>query len=148
MPYRFRLENLLRLRAGHERQEEQRLLQITQEILVCDREIEEQRVESQSLYERRRDALAKGINGSELSIYIVSFRGLRSRERALEKRKAELLLRWANQRDALQAARAKRKILEKLRDREATAYRTEQLRRDQATTDDLFATSHLRGKTE
>ena len=150
MPYRFRLETLLRLRAGHERQEQQRLQQIAQEMLVCDREIEEMQSERASLRERQYDALARGkrILGSELFIYTVSFRGLRSKELALEKRKAELRMRCAKQRDALQAATSKREILERLRDREASAYRIEQLRREQTAIDDLFTVSHPRGEAE
>lgn len=144
MPYRFRLQTVLRLRAAFEQQEERRLQQIAQELQVCERELTNARSEWLALKASQIDALANGLASSELSFYAACFHGLRLRQQQLQSRRKQLQMRWQEQRNALQAARGKREVLEKLRDQEAIIYRREQQRREQAEADDLFATKHLR----
>lgn len=138
MAFRYKLESLLRLRRGLERQEEQRLLAIAAEVAHLRAQL--QHLEQSRLADRRslhRD-LMQGSTGAALQFsvkcdesYFTAIESIRKDLARAEERRLAQLRRY-------QEARRKREMLESLRERQQESYDLEFARHEQQSADEAF----------
>ena len=140
MPFRYRLESVLHLQRSLEKQEENRLLACVAQIASLRNEFETWEEERRNRKRLSAADLQAGSTGAALSLAAGwDVRVIRRQHeivqqlaRAEEARKAQVV--------QLQQERRKREVLESLKDRLATAYDQEELRRIQQIMDDMFLT--------
>jgi len=138
MPFRYRLQAVLRLRQSLERQEEQKLLAAASVVAKLRGKLE-QLVESQM--EARRAEFAQLEHGGAAAqlqyasvcdaAYVRVRKRLRLELQDAEHKRMELLA-------AYQTARQKRETLEGLRERQQQAYELNAARREQQVADEMF----------
>jgi flagellar export protein FliJ len=142
--FHYRLQSVLRLRQGLERQEEQRLFAIAATVARLRAQIEEL---EQMRLETRRAAFqeisssasgASGTSGSVLQFAAVCDAANAESQARLRMQLAEAERRRLEQLRVYKAARQNREILESLRERQETDYNREELRRQQERADDQF----------
>jgi flagellar export protein FliJ len=148
MAFHFVFEKMLHLRAGVERQEEQKLAAIAGEIAGIRAEIAacgERRSEVRRVALRE---VAGGSSGAVLQFAVVCDtaaaeleKKLREQLRAAEKARAQQL-------EVYRRARQKREVLERLRDRQSAAYERELLRREQEEVDENFLIGFSRERAD
>jgi flagellar export protein FliJ len=138
MSFRFRLENILRLRASLEHREElllqaanQKLAQIRNEIEACARQMQDR-----TLVQRSR--MNDGEFASELHFELSVANSMQTRLQALHSDLKHLEAVRDQQRTRYQKARRDRETLEAIRTQELDAHRVEEQRRTQRAMDDLF----------
>jgi flagellar export protein FliJ len=138
MPFRFRLESILRLRESLEHREElllqnanQRVAQAQSEIEACIRELQERAVQFQ-------ERIAQGAFASELQFELSVDRALESRHNALRADLKKLELFRDQQRERYQKARRERETLAAIRRHELENYRLREQRRTQRAMDEEF----------
>jgi flagellar biosynthesis chaperone FliJ len=147
MAFRFSLEGLLRLRVTLEQVEESALLRLRQEERLLRQQVEEVAALRLQQRSRRVAALPAGaLTGADLQF--AEFLGARL---ALEE--VEFRRRWLDkqkdtqrQMEVLTAARRRRQAMQALRDREFSAYRGAEHRREQRGRDELFLLHLLRAR--
>jgi len=135
MAFRYRLEALLRLQRSVEQQEENRLL-------ACVSKVASLRAEAQALeqarFERKRSAWSEP-SGTPAALLRFAAewdaRALQRQKEIHERLRAAEVARL-KQMVVYRAARQKREILEGLKDRQESAYTTEQLRTLQQSLDE------------
>lgn len=138
MPFRFRLESILRLRESLEHREElllqnanQRVAQAQSEIEACIRELQERAMQFQ-------ERIAQGAFASELQFELSVDRALESRQKALRANLKKLELLRDQQRERYQKARRERETLAAIRRHELENYRLREQRRTQRAMDEEF----------
>ncbi|MGD0426568.1 MAG: flagellar export protein FliJ [Candidatus Acidiferrales bacterium] len=138
MPFHFSLQAVLRLRTSYEQMEKLRFLAAAAAVVRAREEIAALEEETRAARQSQQGRLGKGVLAGELH-FAVSSEGVRvQRKRAMAARLAELEKKQEAQRQAYQAARQKREILENLRQRKWDDYRREQARREQQQVDESF----------
>jgi flagellar export protein FliJ len=137
MPFRFRLETILRLRENLEHREElllqsanQRVVQLRSQIEACLRELEERSAS-------QRSRLGQGAFAAEIQFELAGDESIRNRRKVLsaELKKAEQAR--DHQRDRYQKVRRDRETLESIRRRQLEEHTVTEKRRAQRTLDDL-----------
>ena len=138
MPFRFRLDAVLRFREGVERTEEATLHRIVSEIAEVELELQEVNLQQTQLRERReRDLMQK--------VPAVHLLGIAEREKELSQA-ADRLHAQLRQLDSqrvqqlaiYQSAHQDRQVLTELREQQQRSYGTEQRRQEQKMLDDVF----------
>ena len=138
MAFHFVFEKMLRLRAGVEHQEEQRLAVIAGEIAAIRAELA---VCAQRRSEIRRAALQEvggGSSGAELQFAVVCDEAAAELDRKLKVRLRAAEKTHARQLEVYRQARQKREVFERLRDRRFATYRQETARHEQEAVDENF----------
>ena len=143
MPFRFKLEGVLRFRKSVEQSEEAALYRIVRDMVEGERELQELEDAQLRFREQRERRLTQTLPGGhlreiaerELELKTLAD-GLRSRLRQLETQRLQQLVIYQN-------AHQDREILSELREQQRRADQTEQRRREQKVLDDLFL---IRGK--
>ena len=138
MAFKFSLAGLLRLREANERAELQRLQAAAARVAEARAAIEWLDATVEENRRQTQQHSASGVFGAELQFQA-------SLEAVYRERRAALLLELAKLEQALQKqkeiytrARQKREIVSNLRERRLSSYRSEQSRREQQQTDELF----------
>ena len=138
MPFAFKLESLLRLRRGIERQEEQKLLALAGQVLRLRSRL--QRIEESRLSDQRalQSDLAQEGTGAALQFaaqcdttFLSELAKVRQELARAEERRHAQLRRF-------QEARQRRDILESLRAREKESYDQQFMRSEQQKADEAF----------
>ena len=138
MPFRFRLESILRLRESLEHREElllqnanHRVAQVQDEIEICARELQERAIKLQT-------RMAQEAFASELQFALSVDRALEGRQRTLRTDLKKLEHLREQQRERYQKARRERETLEAIRRQELEIHRRGEQRRSQREMDDEF----------
>jgi flagellar export protein FliJ len=145
MAFHFSLEGLLRLRAALEQVEERALLRLRLEERLLEQEIEQMA----AVRMRQRSRRVAAVSGGSLTGADLRFAGFLEARLALEEEKMQQRLRekredTQRQVTVFSSARRRREAIEALRDRERTASREAERRREQRGLDDLFLLQLLR----
>ena len=138
MPFLFSLESLLRFRASQERAERLKLEAIVAEqaqIRVQMQELAGAALEAYGAFQRR---LIGGVTGAEWQLELQRIANFEISRNRLRSRLAESEQRRLLQAEAFVGARRNREILEELRRRRLSEYRSAEARREQQELDDLF----------
>jgi len=143
MPFRFRLDAVLRFREGVEHTEEAALHRIVQEIGEVDLEIRQVDMKQIRLREQRDRDLARTLPAVHLMEIAEREVELKKVAEALLFRLQQLETQRLKQLAIYQTAHQDREVLSELRDQQRRAYQLDQRRLDQKMLDDLFLT---RGK--
>jgi len=136
--FRYRLESLLRLQRGIERQEENRLLACVAHIAGLTARLHEWEL---SRITRQNAACAECAQGAPAAVLQQAVEWDRAAGELERNIRGELIRAEADRQKQLQkyqAARQKREILESLRDRQESEYRNSQLREMQEVLDEAF----------
>ncbi len=138
MPFRYTLEPVLKLRASFERLERNRLLLISAAIARVRDALELLGKDMTRAHDALLAKLASGVPVAELELDRLLQASMRDRHRALKRREEELQSKRQIQQLAYLAAKDRREILDRLRERRYAQYSAEQLRREQRRLDELF----------
>ena len=144
MAFHFAFDKILHLRVGVERQEEQRLAAISNEIAGIQAEIG---VCTQRRGEVRRAALqevADGTSGAVLQFAVTCDAAAAELEKRLKGRLRAAETARARQFEVYRQARQGRETFERLRDRRMAEYQRNAARRDQQNVDEDFLVRHSR----
>ena len=144
MAFRFPLQSLLKLRLAFEERERQRLAAVISRLNQLRSQYQAWQQQKHTAETKLTEQLKKGMIAVEFYFANAS---LEAEARRLKLVLAEITkvdqLRQAQQAAYLEAQK-KRKILERLRDRQAEAYRLVEDRREQQRQDELFTIRHSR----
>jgi flagellar FliJ protein len=139
MAFRFGLKSVLRLRQSLEDRERLRLALVLGAISRIDRQCQQLDLDRSRILSDARDSLQAGISAAELQFE-------HARASVAARSKAPLLLQKVRldkervaQEQALVEAQRKRKILEKMRERQLELYREIERRMEQQQMDDLHS---------
>jgi flagellar export protein FliJ len=138
MGFKFSLEGLLRVRKSFEKQEEHRLAAAVGELKRLNMMLESVREQLISTADRLGKLLAQGTTGADLHLLCLEKSLLERRERALAESVSSALAKMEAQQARLQEARKKRKVLDKLRQKQMVLFLLIEGRREQQTLDDAF----------
>jgi flagellar export protein FliJ len=138
MGFKFSLEGLLRVRKSFEKQEEHRLAAAVGELKRLNMMLESVREQLISTADRLGKLLAQGTTGADLHLLCLEKFLLERRERALAESVSSALAKMEAQQARLQEARKKRKVLDKLRQKQMILCLLIEGRREQQTLDDAF----------
>lgn len=138
MAFRFTLAGVLRLRASFEKFEHLRLMAIAATIVRVRAEMDAIAKEVAVARYRVQQMLAGGTFSGEILFEKASERLRAERLRVLEMKLVDLKKKEEAQRAVYMMARQKLEIVESLRERQLSAYRQEQARREQQGLDELF----------
>lgn len=140
MPFRYRLEAILKLQRSIEKQEENRLLACAAKVVALRNEMNAWENERKNRKCLAAEELKTGSTGAAMNLTAEWDSTVRQKQRELGK----LLLQAEEVRRAqlakVQQERQKREVLQGLKDRLEGAYDQEELRKVQQVMDDLFLT--------
>jgi flagellar export protein FliJ len=139
MPFRFSLRALLRLRHLEEQRERMRLMLLHSSRASLRNEFEEVGREALAEFEQLDHRLRAGLSGAELLLEEDVLQASRGRRRELTALMESLEVQVRMQISTFSESQKKRKILERLRERQLHAYEQVDGRREQQRIDDLFA---------
>jgi len=138
MPFRFKLDAVLRFRESVERTEEAILRRLVGEIADVELEIKQVDLKQIQLREQRERDLSQTVPGVHLTEIAEHEMLLRQVASDLRSQLAQLESKQIKQMAVYQAARQDRQVLSELRDRKQRAHVLDQRRQEQKTLDDLF----------
>ena len=140
MAFRYRLESVLRLQRSLEKQEENRLLACVAKVATLRNELQSWEEERRNRKRLSAEELQAGSTGAALSLTA-------SWDAQVVRKQCEIVRHMIQAEEArkaqvarVQEERRKREVLESLKDRLATTYDQEELRRIQQVMDDMFLT--------
>jgi flagellar protein FliJ len=140
--FRFKLERILSLRKHREREWEIKLAVITGECVNLSREIEERTI-------RKANTFLKGAAGEEAGVYLASHRYMARLDQEIEKKSTELAV-CERKREEVQVEYLKysrdRKVLDKLKEKRAAEYSSEQKIEEVKQIDDINTGRAARSK--
>jgi flagellar export protein FliJ len=138
MPFRFKLDAVLRFRESVERTEEAILRRLVGEIADVELEIKQVDLKQIQLREQRERDLSQTVPGVHLTEIAEHEMLLRQVASDLRSQLTQLESKQIKQMAVYQAARQDRQVLSELRDRKQRAHVLDQRRQEQKTLDDLF----------
>jgi flagellar export protein FliJ len=138
MPFRFKLEAVLRFRESVERTEEAILRRLVGEIADVELEIKQVDLRQIQLREQRERDLSQTVPGVHLTEIAEHETQLRQVASDLRSRLGQLENKQIKQMAVYRAARQDRQVLSELRDRKQRAHVLDQRRQEQKTLDGLF----------
>jgi len=138
MPFRFKLDAVLRFRESVERTEKAILRRLVGEIADVELEIKQVDLKQIQLREQRERDLSQTVPGVHLTEIAEHEMLLRQVASDLRSQLAQLESKQIKQMAVYQAARQDRQVLSELRDRKQRAHVLDQRRQEQKTLDDLF----------
>jgi len=144
MAFRFALAAVLKHRESLEQREYLALEKTQQEILQTKAALH-QCEERRSAATRRREAdLRRGVTSVHLQAAYGEETALEGQGEKLRAQLRQLQAQWQNCLKAYELARRNRELLDELRLRQLGAYRREQAKREQASSDDVFLSRRRR----
>jgi flagellar export protein FliJ len=138
MGFKFSLEGLLRVRKSFEKQEEHKLAAAVGELKRLSTMLESVRAQLISTADRLGKLLVHGTTGADLHLLCFEKFLLERREQALAESVSSALAKMKAQQARLQEAKKKRKVLDKLRQKQMVLFLLIEGRRDQQRLDDAF----------
>jgi flagellar export protein FliJ len=138
MPFRFKLDAVLRFRESVERTEEATLHRLVGEIAEVELEIKQVDLKQIQLREQRERDLSQTVPGVHLTEIAEHEMLLQQVASGLRSRLVQLENKQIKQMAVYQAARQDRQVLTELRNRKQRAHILDQRRQEQKTLDDLF----------
>ena len=138
MPFRFKLDAVLRFREGVEHTEEAALYRIVREIADAEAELQRVKTNQDRLREQRERELTQKLPAVHLLEIAERELELKNAAEALSIRLQELEIQRVKQLAIYQSAHQEREVLSELRNQQHQAHELEQRRQEQKTLDDLF----------
>jgi flagellar export protein FliJ len=138
MPFKYRLEVLLRLQRSLERQEENRLLACVARVAILNAELQSWEQARFTRKQRTVEELQSGATGAMLQLAADWDAAARRKQGEVRKQLAAAEQARLQQMQIYRKARQKREVLDGLRERQETAYDQEELRQLQRTMDEMF----------
>jgi flagellar export protein FliJ len=138
MPFRFKLDAVLRFRQSVEQAEEAALYRIVQEITEAELELKQVVSSQDRLREQREQDLSRMLPAVHLLEIAERELAMERTAEGLRIRLGQLETERLKQMAIYQAAHQDREILSELREQQRHAYQIEQRRQEQKTLDDLF----------
>jgi flagellar export protein FliJ len=138
MPFRFKLDAVLRFREGEERTEEAALHRIVQEIAEVERQLQEIDLRQVHLREQREHDLVQKLPAVHLMEIVEQEDMLNKTVDDLRLRLQQLHTQRIEQLAVYQAAHQDRQVLSELREQQQRAYVLDQNRQEQKMLDDIF----------
>jgi flagellar export protein FliJ len=138
MPFRFKLDVVLRFREGVERTEEATLHRIVQEIAEVERQLQEIDLRQVHLREQREHDLVQKLPAVHLMEIVEQEDMLNKTVDELRLRLQQLHTQRIEQLAVYQAAHQDRQVLSELREQQQRAYVLDQNRQEQKMLDDIF----------
>ena len=138
MPFRFKLDVVLRFREGVERTEEAALHRIVQEIADVERQLQEIDLRQVHLREQREHDLVQKLPALHLMEIVEQEEMLNKTVDELRLRLQQLHTQRIEQLAVYQAAHQDRQVLSELREQQQRAYVLDQNRQEQKMLDDIF----------
>lgn len=141
MPFVFPLETVRRLRLSLETQEERRLLAIAANLAQARHSLEALEDERLALRREEQREMETGAPGATLKFGVLREESLEAERQRVLQHIADLERLREEQVRVYRQARQKREILDSLRERRLSDYKTEEARREQARMDEFFLAS-------
>jgi len=138
MPFRFKLDAVLRFREGVEHTEEAALYRIVREIADAEAELQQIKTNQDRLREQREQELMLKLPAVHLMEIADREFELKNAAQGLCLRLQQLETQRVKQLAIYQSAHRDREVLSELRHRQRQAHELEQRRQEQKTLDDLF----------
>jgi flagellar export protein FliJ len=138
MPFRFKLDAVLRFREGVERTEEAALHRIFQEIADVERQLQEIDLKQFHLREQREHDLVQKLPAVHLMEIVEQEEMLNKTVDELRLRLQQLHTQRIEQLAVYQAAHGDRQVLSELREQQQRAHALDQNRQEQKMLDDIF----------
>jgi len=138
MAFRFSLAAVLKYREVLEQRELAALERAQAEITLVENQIREAEADLCRLQQHRGEELRRGMPSIHLQDAIAQEQAVDSLQKELTKKQEDLKLKRQQLLKTYEAARQKRDLLERLRDRRLSDYMREQSKAEQAAIDDLF----------
>ena len=138
MPFRFRLDAVLRFRESVERTEEAALHRIVREIAEAQLELQQVDLKQSHLREQRERDLAKKLPAVHLLEIAEREQELAQVADRLRSQLQQLDLQRVKQMAIYQSAHQDRQVLSELREQQQRSYGMDQKRQEQKMLDDMF----------
>ena len=138
MPFRFKLDAVLRFREGVERTEEAALHRIVQEIAEVEHQLQQIDIRQVHLREQREHDLVQKLPAVHLMEIVEQEEMLNKTVDELRLRLQQLHTQRIEQLAVYQAAHQDRQVLSELREQQQRAYALDQNRQEQKMLDDIF----------
>ena len=138
MPFRFKLDAVLRFREGVEHTEEAALYRIVREVANAETELQQVKINQDRLREQREQELTLKLPAVHLLEIAERELEFINAAEALHLRLQKLEAQRVKQLAIYQNAHRDREVLSELRDQQRKAHELEQRRQEQKTLDDLF----------
>jgi flagellar export protein FliJ len=138
MPFRFKLDAVLRFREGVERTEEAALHRIVQEIAEVEHQLQQIDIRQVHLREQREHDLVQKLRAVHLMEIVEQEEMLNKTVDELRLRLQQLHTQRIEQLAVYQAAHQDRQVLSELREQQQRAYALDQNRQEQKMLDDIF----------
>jgi flagellar export protein FliJ len=145
MAFHFSLAAVLRFRESIEQREYLALERIQQEIGRVELRINQIERDFSVAAQGRAKELAEGTRAAVMQSAYEYEKALEQEIERLRKEWQELKIRWKQQLAYYELARRNRETLDKLREKQLSAYTQELAKREQAVVDDLFLSRRRRG---
>jgi flagellar export protein FliJ len=138
MPFRFRLDAVLRFRESVELTEEATLHRIVRELAEIQLELQQVDLKQAQLREKREHDLARKLPGVHLLEITEREQELRQAADRLRQQLQQLDLQRVKQLAIYKSAHQDRQVLSELREQQQRSYGLDQRRREQKMLDDMF----------
>jgi flagellar export protein FliJ len=138
MAFQFSLESLLRFRRSLEHQKELSVIEVNQAMASVRQQIKSLNLGLAQSDAAEEQSLGRGLSASEIHFHLLCRSALLQSRSLLEERMATLERRRSDLVQQLREARRQREAVESLRSQRFTAYRQDEVRREQRRMDDLF----------
>ena len=138
MAFRFPLKALWRVRAVYERHEGRRLEALTRHLIYVQKQLSTLRKNRLARAESLEKSLLQGLSGAELQFQVVCSIMCEKRINAVAQVVESVSQQHQKQLVEYRRARQKLEVMERLYQRQLSAYRTTQTRRDHQEATDLF----------
>jgi len=140
MPFRYKLEGLLRLQRGREKQEENRLLACAAKLAALNHELEGLEAVGMDRKRAAQEEMRSGVLAAVLKIGMAWEEAARKKANELKAQRELARKARKEQLERYRAARQNREVLESLKDRQRAAYESEDARRAQQDLDEMHLT--------
>ncbi|MBF0362645.1 MAG: hypothetical protein HQK49_16615 [Oligoflexia bacterium] len=140
--FKFKLENILKLREFEEYKERVKLGKINQQMYGLDEEVKRLNEDMSKVYQAQEQNLKKNIQAKDVYLYEYWIRSLRGHIVELESKKEKLNKEYQEQLKIMLAQRNKVKILENLKERAKIGFKKEKIKEEDSKLDYLISSSH------
>lgn len=144
MAFRFALAAVLKYRESLEQREYLALERIQQEIVQTETALQQCEERRSAATQRREDALRRCVTSVHLQAAYEEETALEEQGEKLRVQLRQLQVKRQNCLKAYELARRNRELLDELRMRQLDAYRRDQVKREQATLDDILLSRRRR----
>jgi flagellar protein FliJ len=142
MAFKFTLRAVLRCRESFEHRERQRLQVITRELVRSQRQKEQVLRNRAAAQQELKQRLSQGLSAVELQYEQATDRVRVRQIASLNEHIGKMIHLRRRQIEVFQKAQQQRKVIENIRDRQLSAYRLLQARKEQQQMDDRYLLTH------